>query len=121
MFDVGQGDAMLVTFPNGRRLVVDAGASGAAFDIGDRVIGPALRARGAVTVDYLAITHGDPDHLGGARALARDFRPREIWWGVPVPNHQPTLDVRAEADRARAAWRTLQRGDRLEVGDQTVL
>lgn len=118
LIDVGQGDAMLVTFPNGRHLVVDTGgvSLGGEFDVGDRVIGPALRARGLLDLDYLAVTHGDPDHIGGARSLVRDFAPGEIWWGVPVANHEPTALVRAEADRTRATWRTLQRGDRLEVG-----
>lgn len=117
-FDVGQGDAMLVTFPNGRLLLVDTGgaAPGGEFDIGDRVLGPALRARGILRLDYLAVTHGDPDHVGGARSLVRDFEPREVWWGVPVAHHEPTAVVRVEADRGRAAWRTLQRGDRLEIG-----
>jgi competence protein ComEC len=119
LLDVGQGDAMLVTFPNGCTLLVDTGASSMRgdFDIGDRVIGPALRARGLLRLDYLAVTHGDPDHLGGARSLARDFAPREIWWGVPVPSHEPTIELRRDADAARIPWRTLQRGDRLEVGE----
>jgi competence protein ComEC len=118
MFDVGQGDAMLVTFPNGRQLAVDSGGVSVRgdFDIGDRVIGPAIRARGSIGLDYLAVTHGDPDHIGGARALLRDFQPREIWWGVPVANHEATALVRAEAERIRAGWRTLQRGDRFEIG-----
>ncbi|HEX5634314.1 MAG TPA: ComEC/Rec2 family competence protein, partial [Gemmatimonadales bacterium] len=119
MIDVGQGDALLVTFPNGRRLAVDAGgtASRGGFDVGERVVGPALRARGILTLDYVAVTHGDPDHAGGALALVRDFAPREVWWGVPVPGHEPTTRLRAEADRQRAGWRTLQRGDRLDLGE----
>jgi competence protein ComEC len=118
MVDVGQGDAMLVTFPNGRQMIVDTGGLSvrSEFDIGDRVIGPTLRARHLLSVDYVLVTHGDADHLGGARSLVRDFEPREIWWGVPVANHQPAGTLRAEADRVRAAWRTLQRGDRIEIG-----
>ncbi len=118
LVDVGQGDSMAVTFPNGRRLVVDTGGISprTAFDIGDRIIGPSLRARDVLHLDYLAVTHGDPDHVGGARSLIRDFQPAEVWWGVPVANHEPEAVVRAEAMRARSAWRTLQRGDRLEVG-----
>jgi competence protein ComEC len=118
MIDVGQGDAMLATFPNGRTLMVDTGGVGASgdFDIGDRVVGPVLRARQLLALDYLAITHGDPDHLGGAQALVRDFAPAEIWWGVPVAHHAPTALLRVDAERVGAAWRTLQRDDRLDIG-----
>jgi competence protein ComEC len=117
LFDVGQGDAACIVFPNGRRLVVDAGggASGE-FDVGARVIAPALLHRHITRIDYLAVTHGDPDHLGGAHALVREFSPAEVWSGVPVPPHEPTQRLRAAADRARATWRTLWRGDRFEIG-----
>ena len=118
VMDVGQGDAMLVTLPNGRTLMVDAGGVSLRgdFDIGDRVLGPALRARGVVRLDYLAITHSDPDHIGGAASLAKDFTPKEIWAGTFVANHQPTLNLQAKSDRNRATWRWLQKGDRLDVG-----
>ena len=97
VMDVGQGDAMLVTLPNGRTLMVDTGGVSLRgdFDIGDRVLGPALRARGIVRLDYLAITHGDPDHIGGAASLAKDFAPREVWAGTFVANHEPTLKLQA--------------------------
>ena len=115
--DVGQGDALLVTFPNGRTLMVDTGGVSIRgdFDIGDRVLGPALRARGVARLDYLSFTHGDPDHIGGAASLAKDFAPLEIWDGVFVANHEPTLKLRAIAARRRAAWRPLQKGDRLNI------
>lgn len=118
MIDVGQGDAMLVTFPNGRTLVVDTGGVTVKgeFDIGDRVVGPTLRRRQVLHLDYLAVTHGDPDHIGGARSLVRDFAPTETWWGVPVANHDATTLVQAEALRVRSTWRTLQRGDRMDIG-----
>src|SRR5688572_30748041 len=118
VLDVGQGDAILVTLPNGRTLLVDAGGVSIRgdFDIGDRVIGPALRARGIGRLDYLAITHGDPDHIGGAGSLARDFAPLEIWEGVYVNNHEPTIKLRAAAAARRSAWRSLQQGDRLDLG-----
>ncbi len=118
VMDVGQGDAMLVTLPNGRTLMVDAGGVSLRgdFDIGDRVLGPALRARNIVRLDYLAITHSDPDHIGGAASLANDFRPGEIWAGTFVANHEPTRQLQAASDRHRATWRWLQKGDRLDLG-----
>jgi competence protein ComEC len=118
MIDVGQGDAMLVTLPNGRTMLVDTGgvSPGGEFDIGDRVIGPALRARGITRLDYLAITHGDPDHIGGAASIVRDFSPREIWYGTYVNHHAPSMELQSMAMRKRSAWRWLQRGERLEMG-----
>ena len=118
MLDVGQGDSILATLPNGRTLLVDTGGVSIRgdFDIGDRVIGPALRGRGLGRLDYLAITHGDPDHIGGAESLARDFSPLEIWDGVFVNNHEPAMELRAIASARRSAWRSLQQGDRLDLG-----
>ena len=118
VMDVGQGDAILATLPNGRTLMIDAGGGSVRgdFDIGDRVLGPALRARGIRRLDYLAVTHGDPDHIGGALALVRDFSPSEIWYGTFVNNHEPSTTLQEMAARKRSAWRWLQRGDRLDVG-----
>jgi competence protein ComEC len=118
MMDVGQADAMLVTLPNGRTLFIDAGGGSIRgdFDIGDRVIGPALRARGLGSLDYLAITHGDLDHIGGAASLVRDFSAAEVWDGVFVNNHEPTAKLKEAARKRRSAWRTLQKGDRLDLG-----
>lgn len=86
------------------------------FDIGDRVLGPAIRARGIARLDYLAVTHGDPDHIGGAVSLVRDFAPAEVWAGVFVVNHEPQERLRDAAGAARSAWRWLQRADRFEIG-----
>jgi competence protein ComEC len=40
---------------------------------------------------------------------------------VPVANHEPTTALRADADRQRTAWRTLQRGGRIEIGGVQVI
>ncbi len=116
--DVGQGDAVLVTCPDGQTLLVDAGGvtTRGDFDIGDRVLGPALRARGLGRVDYVAVTHGDPDHIGGALSVVRDFTPREVWVGVPVAGREAESMLQAAARERRSGWRWLQRGDRMRIG-----
>jgi competence protein ComEC len=115
--DVGQGDAAIVQFPDGRSLSIDAGGvASSTFDIAGRVISPSLWALGVRRLDYMTISHGDIDHIGGAASLFRDFRPFEVWEGVPVPPHTPTRDLRALADTSGAAWRTLQPLDRLSFG-----
>ena len=114
--DVGQGDSLLLTMPEGRTVMVDAGGVPGTLDIGDRVVGPALRARGLRRLDYVAVTHADLDHLGGATTVVREFKPREVWAGVPVTGHAPLDLLRATAVATRTPWRWLQRGDRLESG-----
>lgn len=110
--DVGQGDATLVTLPDGRAILVDAGGMpGTSFDIGGRVVAPALRALGVRRLQELVITHGDPDHLGGAVSVARRFNPRIFWEGAPVPPHAGLRELADVAAAAGAVWRIVQSGD----------
>ena len=115
VFDVGQGDATLVQFPGGQSLLVDAGGARGAFDVGDRIATPAIWALGVRRLDWLLVTHTDVDHVGGAPAVIRTFRPREVWEGVPVARDPEWRRVREAARATGFAWRVLQRGDRLEV------
>jgi len=118
MLDVGQGDATLLRFPNGRTMLVDAGGrpAGSRFDVGARVVGPALRAHGIRRLDYVVVTHADADHIGGAVAIVEEFAPGEVWTGVPVTGDAATADLRRAAAATGAAWRVLQRGDRQGFG-----
>ena len=115
--DVGQGDSALVRLPKGTTLLVDAGglASRATFDIGDRIVAPVLRAAGVRRLDFMALTHGDPDHIGGAMSVTREFRPRNVWEGVPVPSFEPLQNLRREAQAVGARWSSLKTGDRAEL------
>jgi competence protein ComEC len=75
----------------------------------------ALRAFGVRSLDAFVVTHGDPDHIGGGRAVIRSLRPRAIWEGVPVPPHEPLRRLSEEAAAISAEWRTVQTGDRLRL------
>ena len=68
MMDVGQGDALLVTLPDGKTLLVDTGgvSLNGEFDIGDRVL--ARRCRRAACVSRLSGDYARrSDHIGGWR------------------------------------------------------
>lgn len=121
VLDVGQGDATVVQFPSGHSLLVDAGgAAGGDFDVGERVVRPALTALGIQRLTYASFSHGDPDHLGGLGAVIRRLRPLEIWEGVAVPGHAQIEFARSEARRVGAGWRRLQTGDVVAFGDVQV-
>jgi len=69
-FDVGQGDALLISVPGDHHLLVDGGEP-AAYT---RAIRPYLQARGIRTLDMIMVTHAHEDHLGGVVRLLEDGR-----------------------------------------------
>ena len=131
--DVGQGDAIFIRFPRGHTMLVDAGGLSAApsspgaaprspsFDIGDRVVAPVIRDSAFYRVDYLVLTHGDPDHIGGAPAILQEFRPREAWEGIPVPRSELLTRLRLAAQASGAKWANVYAGDHLFVDDVDVV
>jgi competence protein ComEC len=114
MFDVGQGEAMLVQFPDGPSVLIDSAGSpfgAGTIDMGARVLTPAVWARGVRTLDTVLLTHGDPDHIGGARSVLRDFAVPRLWHGVPVPTSDPMRGVLSAAARQRAVVEERRSGE----------
>jgi len=116
LFDIGQGDGMLLRFPDGRALVIDAGMADAAFDNGARVVVPALRLRGVHALDAVLATHRDLDHLGGLPSVVRDVPCR---WAAG-PGDVPSRILGPVRARGGAAGRAqpfeVMRGQRLLEG-----
>jgi competence protein ComEC len=87
--DVGQGDSILVVFPDGQKLLVDGGgiasfghATRTQLDTGEDVVAPYLWEREFRRVDVVALSHAHADHIGGLPAVVADFHPRELWTGA---------------------------------------
>jgi competence protein ComEC len=117
VLDVGQGESILVQTPDRTAVLVDAGGTpSGTFDVGGRVVAPAVWALGERRIDWLALTHGDLDHVGGARRILDDLRPREVLEGIPVESDQPLQQLRALAGVRRIAWRRLRVGHEVELG-----
>ncbi|MEM1042980.1 MAG: DNA internalization-related competence protein ComEC/Rec2 [Bacteroidota bacterium] len=83
-FDVGQGDAALLSLPNGRHVLVDAGVRDPYTDQGERTLLPHLRRYGVDRLDAVVVTHPHADHLGGLPALLRSVEVGQV-----VHNGQP--------------------------------
>lgn len=80
-FSVGQGESSLLTFPDGKRMLIDGGGSyrEGALDPGKMLLAPALWRRGIHRLDYMVLSHPHPDHLKGLVFLAEAFNIGEFW------------------------------------------
>jgi len=118
VLDVGQGESILLEAGPAAPLLVDTGGApfGSTFDIGTRVVAPALWARGVRTLATLAITHGDPDHLGGAPGVIDSVAIRNAWFGIHVPGHRPEQLVLDQLAERRLPVRHLRGGDLIAHG-----
>ncbi len=67
--DVGQGDAILIKFPNNKIALIDAGNCTDYFDNGERVIYPLLQQFGIDKINTAYISHMDSDHFAGVLSL----------------------------------------------------
>jgi competence protein ComEC len=63
--DVGQGDAALIQFSNGKTMLVDAGNRNRREDWGERVVLPVLNHLGIKKLDWAVMSHPHADHIGG--------------------------------------------------------
>jgi competence protein ComEC len=81
--DVGQGLAILVRTRH-HTLLYDTGPRFGDFDLGERVVLPALRKLGVSELDLMLISHADADHAGGARAVANGLPIKLVLSGDPL-------------------------------------
>lgn len=99
LLDVGQGLAAVVRTQH-HVLVYDTGPRfSATFDTGAAVVVPYLRANGVARVDTLLLSHGDNDHVGGARSVLRAYPASTVLSNVQLEGITP------QPCRAGRSWR----------------
>ena len=109
VFDVGQGDAILVETPCGGSYLVDAGPPWGDTAAAEHTVIPYLRDRGIGRLDHLLLTHGHLDHYAGIERLLDEFTVDTFWLG-PTGEFVPTVGSFGQSRRAL-------RGRREELGD----
>ncbi len=134
--DVGQGDSILVTMPDGKTLLVDGGGRPRldlarsshetetieAFErdarsIGEAVVSEYLWHCGLDRVDYVLATHADADHIDGLNDVLRNFRTKAAIVARTPANDAEFAQFAKSARRAGVPLYTVGRGDTMSFGD----
>jgi len=98
--DVGQGLAILIRTRH-HTLLYDTGPRFGDFDLGQRVVLPALHKLGVERIDLMLLSHADADHAGGALAVSRGLKVTRVISGDPPG--LPAI-LRAEACESGRQW-----------------
>ncbi len=117
-FDVGQGDATLIRLPVGDILIDGGGTPQSDFDVGTRVMIPALRSLGVRALTVVA-THADTDHVEGLNAVLEHFKISSLIIGHDKPSGEDVVwDALMQTARAKSIpIRAVQRGMMWDLGD----
>ena len=108
-FDVGQGDAALIQFPNGKTMLVDGGPPESATALLGK-----LRQLRVQRIDWLVASHPHSDHIGGFVKILNTLPVGEVWDSGFAYDSPVYLDYLRAVRRSRAKFRTVEKGHRLK-------
>lgn len=118
VFDVGQGDASLVQFPNGKCMLVDLGPRSAYSDAGRSVLLPHLAWIGQRDIDVVVVTHPHSDHLGGLPTLLRNATIHRLVHNGDNYDSNLFREVEALTDSLRLPSMAVSAGDTITIDRQ---
>lgn len=115
--DVGQGDAVLLRLPGKAAALIDGGGTPFSdYDVGTRVVIPALRALGVHRLDVVVATHPDADHIEGLIPILERVPVSVLATGPPAPGVPLDDRLRALAEARGVRVQQVRRGERIHVG-----
>lgn len=99
--DIGQGDASLITFPNGEQMLVDCSPDARILEALGRVMD--FRDH---TIEYMVITHPHQDHDGGCVDVLKRYEVKQVFYTGYKKETDAYLGVFFEAVREEPAVST---------------
>ena len=109
--DVGQGDAVLVTSPAGKTVLVDAGPRRAAA-----AVTTFLAAHVHAPLDLLVLSHRHEDHVGGMPRVVREIGARQFMDAVVPHQSGAYAALMRELDARGITARRATRGRVVDLG-----
>jgi competence protein ComEC len=107
---VGQGDATLFITPSGKTMLIDAGK---ASEVDGLIC--YLKEKRVTTIDILAATHPDADHIGGIERVLNEFEVKQILDSGQPHTSETYLRYLQKADLKNIPFRVPQIGEYIEL------
>lgn len=99
VLDIGQGDCILLLFPDGKIMVMDIGSEFGKTSPWN-VLNGALTDLNVATIDYLFLTHTDYDHIREAKKLIDGYEIKNFYF--PRADIETTATWKAAYNAAKA-------------------
>lgn len=132
--DVGQGDSILITTPQGKQILVDGGGTMTferpgqewrkrknPYEIGNKLLVPLLKKRGVHHLDAVILTHGDHDHAGGLPAVIEQMPVDHFMFNGTLPDGDSLHSLMKPILDQQIPLITPAPGSELQIDDQTTL
>lgn len=111
-FDVGQGDAALITTPNDQRILIDGGPNNAVMAKLDRSI-PFYQRK----IDAIILSHPHADHLVGLIPVLKKFEVKDVYLTGVIQTTPEYLEFLNELKAKNIPTHAVTIGDNLDLGD----
>ncbi len=70
---VGQADAMAINLPDGKTMIIDTGTVDSSSTLVKYIDSFVVNGKRNKKIDYLVLTHGDADHIGGSLRVLKEY------------------------------------------------
>jgi competence protein ComEC len=108
--NVGQGDSILMTTPNGSTILVDGGKRSAGNDVLNH-----LASKGITFLDVVVATHPDADHIGGLIDVLNEIEVGEVIDSGKTHTSETYLEYLSIIDHKNIPFTVAEEGDFIDV------
>ena len=112
--DVGQGDCTLIITPENRKILIDGG-NNEGYDNGENVVAPYLLKNGITKIDYVIISHGDSDHIGGLFFILENLNVKNVIVSFQNEKYENIDKLIKIATKEKINLMIVNKGDKIKI------
>jgi competence protein ComEC len=129
VIDIGQGDAILLHFPNGQYWLMDGGGKvdlsrtseqwkkgEASFEPGQNIVLPLLMKKGIHHLDAVVMSHANEDHVNGLAAVIARMPVRHVYFNGTINGSLKIKQVYADILKRHIPFVQIVKGDQFRMG-----